>query len=392
MLVENNFLNIYNTRNLHKLDSGMDFENILKSTQMAHKKETLSINNTNIPLSTLNQISPKIHNIEKQNNDIFTDLLNQNNNIERSEKYLGYSIDENGYMGVDFLKAAGLPSNFKIRADSLESIQKYYTEPDYEYAETINSMKYHAKKENPKVSIGKYLDPNETILYDKIDIAEIVKLAYNEISKLGDFTKDYYNSNDIKNNFPAGVAYDQGKLMNIYKNDTDLEKAIIANDKLLSFSLSNGARETFMNNDSINKYFDISKYSNGNNEIKKEGLLLNFMISQNMISGSENAEKSKWAKYFEKEDYVYHGGNPKSNFYALKNGEISTKDFVSNLSRCNAWVYYKFMHNLPNITERNYNRDDFIKWLDSEYNIIEQASKNTSFIDSFSNELQKYIL
>ncbi|WP_058892921.1 hypothetical protein [Campylobacter iguaniorum] len=45
------------------------------------------------------------------------------NSIKYGSSY-GYSVDDKGYMGADFNRAAGLPDDFKIHKSTLEEIEK----------------------------------------------------------------------------------------------------------------------------------------------------------------------------------------------------------------------------------------------------------------------------
>lgn len=54
--------------------------------------------------------------------------INKNLNAKDSKNtFGGYSIDSNGFMGEDFNKAAGLPSDYKIHKNVLQALNDFYT-------------------------------------------------------------------------------------------------------------------------------------------------------------------------------------------------------------------------------------------------------------------------
>lgn len=167
-----------------------------------------------------------------KNNLNFGDFLNNNEktqatiNEQKSNKAFntlstssifnplyGYSVDNNGFMGADFNKAAGLPDDFKIHSSTLKEIERYN--------ETMNV--YSVMKRN--LGSAKYKKT-----FDNIDMADTIKQYYKLFSTITHDNKDY----------PMGVSIDTGstgfsfdyigdvskyKVTNIYKTNEELNYA-----------------------------------------------------------------------------------------------------------------------------------------------------------------------
>ncbi|TLD79714.1 hypothetical protein LS70_009695 [Helicobacter sp. MIT 11-5569] len=54
-------------------------------------------------------------------------------NTNPKNTFGGYSVDEQGFMGEEFLKAADLPSDYKIHKNILQALNDFYTAPSSEY-------------------------------------------------------------------------------------------------------------------------------------------------------------------------------------------------------------------------------------------------------------------
>ena len=90
----------------------------------------------------------------------------------------GYSVDNSGYMGSDFNKAAGLPENFKIHKSSIDEIVRFNNKtylftpsPDqkpFENIDVADTVKQYYKLFNAVVHEGK-----ET--YSQSDLEELPK-------------------------------------------------------------------------------------------------------------------------------------------------------------------------------------------------------------------------
>ncbi|OCS01983.1 hypothetical protein CFT85387_02065 [Campylobacter fetus subsp. testudinum] len=122
------------------------------------------------------------------------------NSIKYGSSY-GYSVDESGYMGADFNKAAGLPENFKIHKSTLEEIEK---------------------KGSIGSSTNNWLKGKESILsynaFSNIDMADTIKQYYNVFdqinSRVFDDSKQIYSSSDL-DKLPKGYSssgVDYGKM------------------------------------------------------------------------------------------------------------------------------------------------------------------------------------
>lgn len=114
----------------------------------------------------------------------------------------GYTIDENGFMGIDFLKAAGLPEEYKIHSNALQALHDYYTTP----------LK---REEN-------YLAAE----FESIDLIAGISYAYNKIQGItkGEFgSKDAYSKTEIKQMFESNPFFSDSlfhtPLMRDYQNE-----------------------------------------------------------------------------------------------------------------------------------------------------------------------------
>ncbi|MDA3969216.1 hypothetical protein [Helicobacter ibis] len=83
---------------------------------------------TNNPLSFKNDIKAEESLIAKSNMQNFLNTSNPAG-ISYKNTFGGYSIDENGFMGQDFLKASNLHSDYKIHKNALQAINDYFTTP-----------------------------------------------------------------------------------------------------------------------------------------------------------------------------------------------------------------------------------------------------------------------
>lgn len=152
-------------------------------------------NNTPTLLSTLN-------------NSIKNELDYKNElNKAKSSIQFGYSVDNDGFLGADFNKAAGLPDDFKIHSSTLKEIVRF----------------------NEKMNVYSVMkDSGKT--FSNIDLADTIKHYYDL------FTQITHNNQD----YPSGISIDFGyskvsfdyindiskyKITNIYKNNEELEYA-----------------------------------------------------------------------------------------------------------------------------------------------------------------------
>ncbi|RDU61421.1 Cj0814 family flagellar-dependent secreted protein [Helicobacter ganmani] len=318
----------------------------------------------------------------------------------------GYSVDENGFMGADFNKKAGLPSDFKIHKETLEKMHKTYVTPNTMSMPSGESANFTLQ--NGVYYAGAMPLANGQSYFNKLDIASVFKWAYTQLEPLiKDSTKNAYNLGELQKYFPAGIAYDSGEITKIYQNQEELESAMHEKDILFNLGLSNGAKNLFFvfeKDGSINESdlymcdesFSIKQYINENN-ISKEGLLVAFMAQQGAVFKAQSPEtiKSEYQKALENFEKFYYGGDSVSNYNAIKAGALSIDDFIESSLECNLWLYYYFMqgNKEPHLLPSKMNLQGYLEW-DSYTPKQEQryqALNNQDFMDYLKTTIKAMV-
>lgn len=172
--------------------------------------------------------------------DITNQLQKNINNIKFNDHAYGYSVDNNGFMGEDFNKAANLPLDFKMHKSSLDEIAKY------------NEDAYLG-------TLGKNIKT-----FENIDMADTIHQYYKIFSTLmGNKIQSEYTNNDMSA-LPKGFSYtvnqninsdgnyltDVGlyKVTNIYKNTDELQSAYKIRDDISTYSAFNVVKLDLTNN------------------------------------------------------------------------------------------------------------------------------------------------
>lgn len=96
-----------------------------------------------------------------------------NKNTESKNIFGGYSVDEYGFMGEDFNKAVGLPSDSKIHKNALQALNDYFTTP---------------------IARGK---DNYLPEFESIDLIAGISYANQELRTLPTENKEYYTKEEI---------------------------------------------------------------------------------------------------------------------------------------------------------------------------------------------------
>lgn len=317
--------------------------------------------------------------------------------------FLGYSVDEEGFMGEDFNKAANLPSDFKIHKETLEKMHETYVMPNTIPMPSEDSKKFTLKN-GVYYTNGMPL-ANGQSHFDKLDIASVFKWAYAQLEPLAkDFTKDSYAIKELNTYFPAGIAYDsqnnakgEAHLKKVYHNQEELESALKENQSLSAFALDNGAKSLFCALDkstSINqndfymcdKTYGIAKYIN-DDKISKEGLLVAFMAQQGAVFKAQSPEtiKSEYQKSWENFEQFYYGGDSIKNYNAIKENALSVDDFIQSSLECNMWLYYYFIkgNKEPHLQLDTIDLQGYLGWdsLTPKHEQYAQALSNQDFME-----------
>lgn len=221
-------------------------------------------------LYTNNKQNTSQNNIAKSEENI--PKLLANSASEAVEKFEGYGVDKDGYFTDDFNEAAGIPKDFKIHKDTMESALRVYT---------------GANSERP------------TKFMVSFDIAASAGKAYKVLSQIApeivNSSKSYFTQSEI-NDLPRGYEYDRASLdiIKVHKSNNDYISTGLSypyndNGQMLTrlfyigayndkepdvFNHNNGGKE--MTNDvHINMHGERYKDKEGN--ISKGGLLISVM-------------------------------------------------------------------------------------------------------------------
>ncbi len=216
----------------------------------------------------------------------------------------GYSVDNKGFMGADFNKAAGLPQDFKIHKSTLDELNKVL------------------QIQNKILSI----DIKDNFL-SNIDIADTIGQYFGIFSQIV-AQKDSFSSDDLKN-LPKGYMSD-GEDMDYF-----LLLGSKKNEKVVSvFKDYNSLNE--MRNIS-NAFYNVSSY------------ISELDFSEKNLKTSFNADKSKFnpdMKYYENNDGTYSYESLFIGF--LKSSEIMPLRGGNTKVSANAIEYRKFAYQKEN--------------------------------------------
>ena len=212
----------------------------------------------------------------------------------------GYSMDSEGFMGEDFNKAAGLPSNFKIHKKSL------------------NEFIRHATKDN---NLNGFLFANVTgklfgnNVFDDIDIANTIGQYYNIFSQvMGDnLNKDYFTDSDLLN-LPKGYSSKGMETFNIRGDLTEKRNINFLNDR----------SEEKVTNIYRNNFEEASKLKNDLKEVGVDFNLHQLDFSPNSLR--TNYSRNAW------------GFNPDMSVYQNSNGYTKEALFMSFLKSENPMI------------------------------------------------------
>ncbi|MBX7491028.1 Cj0814 family flagellar-dependent secreted protein [Helicobacter turcicus] len=338
--------------------------------------------------------------------------INKNLNAKDSKNtFEGYSVDKNGFMGEDFNKAAGLPSDYKIHKETLDKMYAKYVKPNTMLIPSEASKHFTLKN-------GVYYSRNLPLAngqshFDKLDIASVFKWAYSQLEPLAkDFTKDFYTIKELNQYFPAGIAYDSQNnatgevtLKQVYHSQKELESALEKNKSLSTFALDNGAKNLFCSLDKsspihkndfylCDETYSISKYIN-DDKISKEGLLIAFIAQQGAVFKAQSPEtiKSEYQKSWEKFEQFYYGGDSIKNYSAIKEGILSTNDFIQSSIECNMWLYYYFMkgNKEPHLLPDNIDISNFLEWEYKTPNAMQLALQDKAFMEYANSTISSII-
>ncbi len=159
----------------------------------------------------------------------------------QNHSFGGYSVDEYGFMGEEFLKAANLPSDYKIHKNALQAIHDVSTIP----VVRMNSEDIHP-------------------VFDSIDIIAGLSYAYKEIQSL------------TQGKFDSKEAYSEDEIKHMFK------------DSFEKFSFNFGFNTPLMQD-----------YKNEKGEFKKEGIMLSYAFVMDTFAKAESpfTKLSEYGKF-----------------------------------------------------------------------------------------------
>lgn len=296
----NSIAQIALTKKQQKEDSGVKFGNaLLKAngekitnlvvTNSATLAKTQAFNTAKNTTNLPSQSDIFTLKIETQNTDnatnLLADMLKSLEENATNPMLYGYSVDDKGFMGLDFNVAAGLPQDFKIHSSTLEKI--------YQMNEQSNWFKEIAQY---------YKQPS---YFDNIDIVYTIKWNYGIFSQLAEVSfegKTSFSEADLEA-LPRGFSREYDftfmgrdeqipKLIAVYKDKQSLQEADALEWELFSNSVEvslgvNNLDEMFkrLKGDSYLFNPDISMYKDGKN-YTIEALFVAFM-NGDIVNGGQ---------------------------------------------------------------------------------------------------------
>ena len=208
-----------NSNETFKLEFPTEIE-IQSDTKTAKKLEINGIEYLEFPSSNV-EINSAVNSSVSSATAVNSAVNSSVNSAVSQATAYGYSVDDKGFMGADFNKAAGLLQDFKIHKSTLDWLN------------------------NALLKSSNYLMENNDKYLQSIDIAQNVKAYYNIFAQIVP-QKDSFNSDDLKS-LPKGysstgarlnnltILFDRSneKVTNIFKSDVEAQKAQEMQFKLL---------------------------------------------------------------------------------------------------------------------------------------------------------------
>lgn len=212
-----------------------------------------------------------------------------NSSIIAPNQAYGYSVDEKGFMGEDFNKAAGLPQGYKLHKSTLDEIGKF--------------------NEDNHISSLLGLKGNGTKIFENIDMADTIRQYYKIFDQIIKTSKDIYTQQDL-NYLPKGLSMqldfeskkiggllkvENTKITNVFKTTQQYTQAYDLSKDLevagVSFivrklDFSKEAMQKNNPNKAYNYDPDMSVYDRGDEGYAKEGVFVAFLKSYRPFASS----------------------------------------------------------------------------------------------------------
>ncbi len=203
---------------------------------------------------------------------------------QTSNGFGGYSVDEYGFMGEEFLKAANLPNEYKIHKNALQAFNDFYTTPDFIDSKTTPQAQFEA-----------------------IDLIAGLSYAYKEIQSL------------TQGKFDSKEAYSEDEIKHMFK------------DSFEKFSFNFGFNTPLMQD-----------YKNEKGEFKKEGIMLSYAFVMDTFAKAESpfTKLSEYGKFLRGMPSSY-SPNKEDTTKKPKIPEELKKEMLNQLDE----VYLKILEN-----------------------------------------------
>ncbi len=203
---------------------------------------------------------------------------------QTSNGFGGYSVDEYGFMGEEFLKAANLPNEYKIHKNALQAFNDFYTTPDFIDSKTTPQAQFEA-----------------------IDLIAGLSYAYKEIQSL------------TQGKFDSKEAYSEDEIKHMFK------------DSFEKFSFNFGFNTPLMQD-----------YKNEKGEFKKEGIMLSYAFVMDTFAKAESpfTKLSEYGKFLRGMPSSY-SPNKEDTTKKPKTPEELKKEMLNQLDE----VYLKILEN-----------------------------------------------
>ncbi|MDO2407128.1 Cj0814 family flagellar-dependent secreted protein [Campylobacter magnus] len=215
-----------------------------------------------------------------------------NSAVSQATAY-GYSVDDKGFMGADFNKAAGLPQDFKIHKSTLDEFV------EVSHKNTAWNATLH--KNFTAAQQGKITEPS---YYKNIDVAANFGAYYAQFESVVRTSKSTFSPSDLAD-LPKGFSTSEsvfsannvslGSVSNIYKNNDELNKINDLNESLpagvsaiyvqkLDFS-----PKSMISDDGVDDFTfspDMSVYERDDGLYSREAVFVSFLKSVNATAKS----------------------------------------------------------------------------------------------------------
>lgn len=217
----------------------MQINNEVSKNIWGNNTKTISNNTQNTEKSReeikfeeiLNEVSSLNFNVLPKHMESPAASLNLSNYIiytihstSSSNKFLGYSVDSNGYMGEDFNKAAGLPDGYKVKKEIVGAVQAYWTEglagaPAAKFKNFDIAGTFKKNFEHFSLAFKDAFNPDKRLSLDEIDSTNKMAIMDDKNNITGFISEEEYRN--IMNRTDKTYVYLKAKPSGISKEEIE---------------------------------------------------------------------------------------------------------------------------------------------------------------------------